>query len=175
LDHNSRTTAGSVIVLAPQDLIKLIDFATLPAAILLLATWATYDLYYVVFLISGLVIWTLAEYWLHRAFHDWLFKRAHIRHHQSPVELSEGVLYSSTVTMLLLVYCWFDRSAIPIAQGLLAGYLLYITIHVGNHRWPIVRRILPQLMENHDLHHRGPPGRRFGVTTGLWDRVFSTR
>lgn len=157
-----------------SDLVKLTDFLTLPLAVAVLCFWARFDSTYLPLLICGFLFWTFVEYWLHRAFHSWLFRRAHMRHHQHPRELSEGTLYSLILTALFLALSYRAPILAPAIQGILLGYLAYISIHIANHRVSGANRLLPRLMRNHDAHHRGPPGRHFGVTTEIWDRVFGT-
>jgi sterol desaturase/sphingolipid hydroxylase (fatty acid hydroxylase superfamily) len=136
-------------------------------------------------IVVGLVVWTLAEYLIHRfGFHHVPgLKAAHMAHHADP----EGLHGSPTVLTVLafaalafapLCGLFGPTVASAVTAGLMAGYLAYVTVHwVVHHaenlgpRW--MRARLRWLIRAHAVHHHQSEW-NFGVTTSLWDRVFGT-
>jgi sterol desaturase/sphingolipid hydroxylase (fatty acid hydroxylase superfamily) len=57
--------------------------------------------------------------------------------------------------------------------GFMTGYLVYASIHIAVHKRK-VPKILKAQYRHHALHHYKYPGKAFGVSTTLWDRVFGT-
>ena len=137
----------------------------------------------------GGLIWTLAEYLIHRyAFHHFPgLKGVHLEHHAKP----EGLHGSPTVVTVLvfavlafgpLWYLTSLPSAAALTAGLMLGYLAYVGVHYVVHhvndlgpRWmgPRLRARLRGLVRAHAVHHH-QLAYNFGVTTALWDRVFGT-
>ncbi len=138
---------------------------------------------------AGLVVWTLAEYLIHRfAFHHFPgLKPVHMEHHAAP----EGLHGSPTlVTVLVFVFLallplWYLTnlaSAAALTSGLMIGYLAYVAVHYAVHhvtrlgpRWMSadLRLRLRNLIRAHAVHHH-QLDLNFGVTTTFWDRVFGT-
>jgi len=137
----------------------------------------------------GLVLWTLAEYLIHRfAFHHMpMVKDAHLEHHAEP----EGLHGSPTLVTVLvflcgafLPLCWAFSlaSAAALTAGLMLGYLAYVGVHYLVHHPALLgqgaagsraRKALRGLIRAHGVHHH-QVGYNFGVTTMVWDRVFGT-
>jgi sterol desaturase/sphingolipid hydroxylase (fatty acid hydroxylase superfamily) len=62
-----------------------------------------------------------------------------------------------------------------IVAGLMAGYLAYALIHDAvHHRRARPGSWLHGAKLRHARHHRPGPASDFGVSTGVWDRVFAT-
>jgi sterol desaturase/sphingolipid hydroxylase (fatty acid hydroxylase superfamily) len=142
--------------------------------------------------VAGVLGWTLAEYLLHRFVLHGLppFKGWHTLHHQRPTALmgSPTLLSASLFGFGVFLPTWWLAGwlmACAATFGLQTGYLLYALVHHATHH---PRRALspagrwrtgwldPWLLERrrwHALHHspRQPPC-HFGVTSGVWDRVF---
>jgi cyclopropane-fatty-acyl-phospholipid synthase len=130
----------------------------------------------------GAAGWTLAEYALHRFVLHGLqpFSRWHAEHHARPTALiSAPTLLSASliiafvfVPVLALAGAW---PACALTFGVLTGYLAYAVTHHAVHHWHGQNAWLLRRKRWHALHHgtRADPG-HYGVTTGVWDRVFAT-
>lgn len=131
----------------------------------------------------GLIGWTLVEYLLHRfVFHvprasPWsrLGARAHLDHHDAPARLPITKPLHLTVPALIVALALastLGQLGLAGAAGLIAGYLGYELAHVAahvlvdDHPWP--------RLQAHHLAHHADDSRAFGITTGVWDRVFGT-
>ena len=134
---------------------------------------------------AGGALWTLAEYGLHRFVLHGLppFDRWHAEHHRRPQALigSPTLLSASLFAVLAAAPAVALLGAWPAAAlmfGLLTGYLLYGVMHQGlHHVGPLAPRRWPWLLRRrhwHGQHHRSGNAQpaHFGVTSGLWDRVF---
>lgn len=131
--------------------------------------------------LAGIAGWTLLEYGLHR----WLlhrvqpFRRLHEAHHAHPSELIGTPAWLSAplfaATWLALAQEMPRSAAGGAAVGLMLGYLAYSLLHDAVHHlraspgsW------LAGAKRRHARHHRPGASSNFGVTTGVWDRVFRT-
>jgi len=132
---------------------------------------------------AGLVLWTLMEYFLHRvALHRIAyFVPLHGMHHAAPLA------YVGTPTWLsvsvlgagLFAPAWglFGLSiATGVTVGVMAGYVYYGLVHhlIHHRRGGAHAGFLRSLRVSHMRHHYSPQQGNFGVTTGIWDRVFGT-
>ena len=145
--------------------------------------------------VVGLMLWTFAEYTLHRfVFHfhprkSDLLKRIvflfHGIHHAQPQCKTRLVMPPAvSVPMALLFYGlfywifarqlaapeWVD----PLAAGIFLGYLAYDMIHYATHHFRMSAGVLRTLKRQHMRHHYKTPWQRFGVSSPLWDVVFNT-
>ena len=129
---------------------------------------------------AGAVLWTLVEYLLHRFVLHGLppFRHWHALHHQRPGALIAGptLLSSALITGLIFGPAWLllgMATAQALTLGLVLGYLAYGVVHHSAHHggggaWMQGRR------RWHALHHHAPGPGGYGVSTGLWDRLFAT-
>lgn len=146
--------------------------------------------------VIGIVIWTPAEYILHRfVFHfhpnnpSERMKRilflAHGVHHAQPREKTRLVMppmLSIPLAALFYLFFWLlvgKLFASPdwvngIFAGFIAGYTVYDMIHYSLHHFSFKSKMFRQLRQHHMAHHFKTPDRRFGVTSMLWDRIFRT-
>lgn len=128
----------------------------------------------------GGLLWTLIEYMLHRFVLHGVppFRHWHALHHQRPRALICGptLLSSAGIAALVLAPAW-ALLGLPHAEaltlGVVLGYLVYgLAHHAAHHggggRWMQQRR------RWHALHHHGAAAAGYGVSTGLWDRVFAS-
>lgn len=145
------------------------------------STWVLY--------ISGLFLWTLLEYGIHRgllhfadigAWWNMSLARIHARHHEHPEDVSAVIISPLQTLPLAAVIYWVLRVFFTaprtggIVAGLLTGYLAYETFHYAFHApQPLQWRWLNALRKYHARHHFETPDGRFGVTSPLWDLVFS--
>jgi cyclopropane-fatty-acyl-phospholipid synthase len=139
--------------------------------------WPTLALYY----FSGLAIWTLIEYVMHRFILHGLkpFKQLHEMHHIRPRALMGTPTIATILSFacfvflptLLLANLW---TACALTMGVLTGYLAYSLLHHATHHWRMSTRWLKERKKVHGLHHQfGRPG-YYGVTTSFWDHVFGS-
>ncbi len=145
--------------------------------------------------LTGLFLWTFAEYNLHRfVFHypprtpaqeriTYLFHGIH--HHQPqcktrlvmppavsiPLSALFYALFSLVVGRLLGLPHWVH----PMVGGFTLGYLAYDLIHYATHHFPMHSGIGRYLKRYHLKHHYKTPNQRFGVSSPLWDIVYGTK
>jgi len=139
--------------------------------------------------VSGLLVWTLAEYVLHRfVFHfkpngpiqERIAFLIHGIHHEDPAD-ERRLLMPPAAAVVLAVFFYFLYSVIfgpvrvnPFFSGFIAGYLVYDYIHFSVHYFKPRSEWFKRLKQNHMLHHFSTPQQRFGVSSVIWDQVFST-
>jgi len=133
---------------------------------------------------TGLFLWTLVEYLLHRwVFHRFgtMFRSTHPRHHAFPRDLrylfAQPVFVSAGSAMLMMLLwmvtgSWYE--ALKVMIGLWAGYLYYELVHYRIHFADNAGWSLRRQRRAHFKHHFDDPTRGFGVTTPIWDWVFRT-
>lgn len=130
---------------------------------------------------AGLLAWSALEYALHRFVLHGLFpfKAWHREHHRRPVALicAPTLLSASLVGGLV----WFPAvwsmgpwQGSALTLGVLTGYLGYAVTHHAVHHWPSTSPWLQQRKLWHARHHHLQQPCCYGVTSGLWDRVFHT-
>lgn len=157
--------------------------AVLALSITLLAVPAARTPAVAALVLAGVAGWTLLEYVLHRfvlhglrPFSDW-----HAAHHARPAALicaptllSAGLIAGGVFAPAWMLGTAWQASALTL--GVLAGYLAYATTHHAVHHW---RGHGPWLLARkrwHARHHQPRVGTApcFGVTSGVWDRVFGS-
>ena len=137
--------------------------------------------------ISGLLVFTLAEYLIHRfVFHsgeythekNWQFK-IHGIHHAAPRDkerLAMPLPLAFTVSGIFFLAFWLVmRSyAFFFFPGFILGYALYLFVHytIQTRRPP--KTVIRYLWTHHHVHHHINDHEAFGVTTPFWDIVFRT-
>jgi dihydroceramide fatty acyl 2-hydroxylase len=142
----------------------------------------------------GLLIWSFAEYNIHRFFFHFHPKSAwqnrivflfHGVHHAQPkmkarlvmppvVSLPMGLVFF--LVFNLLVGHWMSRPEWvgPLLSGFSLGYLIYDLMHYATHHFPMRWGVFKYLKRHHMLHHYKTPDLRFGVSSPLWDIVYGT-
>lgn len=138
--------------------------------------------------ISGIVLWTLTEYVIHRwAFHyhpkSETGKRVHFLvhgiHHDYPRDATRLVM-PLLVSIPLAVFFYFLFQAIfgvyylNIFSGFIFGYVSYDSIHYATHHFEMKAGIGKFLKTYHLRHHYGDDHTAYGVSNPLWDYVFGT-
>jgi sterol desaturase/sphingolipid hydroxylase (fatty acid hydroxylase superfamily) len=132
---------------------------------------------------TGIFIWTLLEYLIHRYLFHIKWSRfqyiIHGVHHTFPkdkVRLLMPPLPGTVVLLLLfgIFYLLMHDAAFPFYGGVLTGYLLYTAIHYTIHAHKPVKGL--KFLWAHHLKHHNPAyeHKAFGVSTTLWDRIFGT-
>lgn len=140
---------------------------------------------WLLFLIAGIVSWTLLEYLLHRFLgHEHkgknFFKAEHVVHHAkanyfAPVYkkiIAASVVAVSLLGLLSIVFSLLNAAFF--ITGLMGMYGLYEVTHF---RYHAAKPLIPPfiiLRKHHFYHHFHNPKMNHGVTTRFWDRVFGT-
>jgi sterol desaturase/sphingolipid hydroxylase (fatty acid hydroxylase superfamily) len=144
---------------------------------------------------AGLLLWSLAEYLLHRyVFHfepeaPWLQRvwyLIHGVHHEQPQCKTRLVMPPIlSIPLALLHYAVFylvigfllgaPRWVAPIFSGFITGYLIYDMVHYATHHLAMKWGFLKFLKRYHLLHHYKTPDDRYGISSPIWDVVFGTR
>ena len=139
--------------------------------------------------IGGYLLWTLAEYWIHRViFHfepeegigarlHWMVHGVHHDHPNDPLRLVMPP--AASVPLALIFYAAFyfvlgADAAFAFGAGFLGGYLAYDMIHYHLHHHTPRTRAGKWLRELHMRHHFQDDERGFGISAPYWDRVFGT-
>jgi sterol desaturase/sphingolipid hydroxylase (fatty acid hydroxylase superfamily) len=140
-------------------------------------------------LLSGIVVWTITEYVLHRfVFHyeptskvgKYLHFMMHGVHHEYPNDSKRLVMPPSvSIPLATLFYLLFlaivrEPYHLPFFAGFLIGYMLYDEIHYATHHAPLKNGLWQKIKHHHVLHHYHDPEKGFGVSSPLWDYVFGT-
>lgn len=148
----------------------------------------------------GVVVWTLAEYLVHRfMFHvdeglpDWgpalaLHFLLHGVHHKAPMDRYRLVLPPPMLAALFIpvaVIAWpVVRGALALSAwnyalvlaGIFLGYVGYDVTHYSFHHSTPARGTYTGYMKRYHMKHhfRGGHAFAFGITSPLWDWVFRT-
>ena len=138
--------------------------------------------------LSGVFVWTLTEYLLHRfVFHyepssTWgkqLHFLMHGVHHDYPQDHTRLVMPPPVSIPLaaafgLLFSALFGAHWEAIFAGFLVGYVIYDTTHYATHHWKMQGGLGRFLREYHLRHHFRDDDLGYGVSSPLWDYVFGT-
>lgn len=139
--------------------------------------------------LAGFVVWTFAEYWLHRTLFHWVPPTSwgprfhfllHGVHHDwvndkyrlvMPPAASLGlgvVFFAAFYALLGPVWVY------PFFAGHVAGYLTYDMTHYYVHHFKPKSTVMKRLRAHHMNHHHNKEERKFGVSSTFWDHVFRT-
>ncbi|TXK37330.1 fatty acid hydroxylase [Pontibacter qinzhouensis] len=137
----------------------------------------------------GLLVWTLAEYVLHRfVFHfvpssKWglrLHFIFHGVHHDYPNDTKRLVMPpSASIPMAATLYLLFSLvlsggALQAFFAAFLAGYLFYDISHYALHHFQFKSNFWKKLKKHHMLHHYADANKGYGVSSALWDKVFGS-
>lgn len=164
------------------------DFVLYAAAVVVMATSllaapAAHRAALAALVLAGLAGWTLLEYALHRfvlhgvqPFQGW-----HAEHHARPTALicSPTLLSAGLFAGGVFLPAWMlgnGWQATALTLGVVAGYLAYATTHHALHHWRGGGAWLLERKRWHARHHHPRAGQVpcFGVSSGLWDRLFGS-
>jgi 4-hydroxysphinganine ceramide fatty acyl 2-hydroxylase len=140
--------------------------------------------------ISGLFIWTLVEYIMHRfVFHyepadkPWA-QRMHFVfhgvHHDYPSDAKRLVLPPSMSIPLATGFYFLFNAILPtnyvfgFFPAFILGYLFYDISHYAIHHFNFKGNIWKKIKQHHMLHHYQDPARGYGVSSPLWDKIFKS-
>jgi sterol desaturase/sphingolipid hydroxylase (fatty acid hydroxylase superfamily) len=148
------------------------------------------------YFVAGIVIWTLAEYLIHRyvlhgRFPDGAsfiqhflharFDHLHVEHHQRPWDGNhvngtlKDTLPFSIVFVILAAMAPLHTAPVMVA-GFLLAYVAEEWIHHSVHFCQFRNRYF-QFIRRHHMYHHGPRGSEvgFGLSNGFWDVVMDTQ
>lgn len=143
-----------------------------------------------IWVVAGILAWTLVEYVLHRFIFHWtevkepwktLASGLHMAHHAS-TDRGDLIVAPPGVSLFLAAFfylvfsllAWSFSAAALIEAGLFLGFIAYEWVHYGSHRFLPRSGVGKYLRKYHLQHHHKCPDRQYGVTTPLWDHVFGT-
>lgn len=140
--------------------------------------------------LTGFMIWTLMEYWLHRTlfhwepggkwgerFHFWI----HGVHHRWPKDRLRLVMPPAVSISLFFAFLGLDLLVLGNAfswafhAGMTLGYTYYDLTHYYLHHAHPRTKYGKELKRNHMLHHFKSDDSRYGVSWMIWDSVFGTK
>lgn len=138
--------------------------------------------------VGGLVLFTFAEYWIHRSLYHMHPKsvraariqyKVHGVHHEFPKDKDRlamppwlSVLVATT--LLWLFQAALGDSGLALLSGFLLGYALYLLVHYSTHAFAPPKNALKLIWDHHAIHHYKDQNKAFGVSSPLWDYVFGT-
>jgi dihydroceramide fatty acyl 2-hydroxylase len=145
-------------------------------------------------LLIGIVVWTLAEYTLHRFLFHYHAKGAraqrvfflfHGVHHAQPqlktrlvmppvVSIPLAAVFYGLFYLIVGVLLQGPQWVAPLFAGFIAGYLAYDMIHYATHHFPMRSGYWKYIKRYHMAHHFKAPGALYGVSSPVWDYVFKT-
>lgn len=141
------------------------------------------NLSFVLLLTGGWLIWTFAEYAIHRfLMHELVLpgKKSdilnHQRHHQHPHDLKVKAIHRFYVLVIgigISIIAFKLQNAFTILAGFFLGFLIYNYLHLLLHH-PFGALVLPKIQRAHILHHTRYPNRGYSFSTILWDWLFET-
>lgn len=143
-------------------------------------------LFFTVYVILGLFIWSFTEYILHRyLFHfypttEWL-RNIHFIfhgvHHDYPNDAKRLVMPpSASIPLAILFYILF-KYLLPVGTndaffiGFISGYLVYDMMHYALHHANFKNGFWKKLKQHHMLHHYSDASKGYGVSSDFWDRI----
>lgn len=136
----------------------------------------------------GVLVWSLAEYIIHRYLFHWSPKNTwgrrivyqmHGNHHDDPFDPLRGVMPIAPALIYILILYWIFSLVIKVQflkiffAGFLIGYLCYDGIHFFTHHGKPKTFVGRYLRKIHMLHHVHE-GYIYGISSPLWDMVFGT-
>jgi sterol desaturase/sphingolipid hydroxylase (fatty acid hydroxylase superfamily) len=140
------------------------------------------------YLFSGIVLWTLTEYLLHRfVFHFYPASKwghrihfiFHGVHHDYPNDAKRLVMPpSASIPLAILFYLLFKsfmgNLAYAVFPGFIIGYLIYDMSHYALHHHNFKTEFWMNLKKHHMLHHYSDSTKGYGVSSDFWDKVFKS-
>lgn len=149
----------------------------------------TYDISiisFTIYFLTGLLIWTITEYVLHRfifhyhptsGFGKQLHFIFHGVHHDYPRDKKRLVMPpSASIPLAAMFYFLFSllleqKFLFAFFPGFLLGYLVYDMLHYAMHHHNFKNEVLKRIRQHHMLHHYQDSTKGFGVSSVLWDKI----
>ncbi len=160
-----------------------------PVAIFLLSRHELSAFQWILWVLIGLISWTITEYTLHRwVFHyeatSKLGKRLvylfHGLHHDDPNDPTRLVFPPLPAAAIFCVLYLIFSSIVPapyvnvFCGSFVVGYLIYDYIHYATHHFPMTSPIGKMLRTHHLKHHFSKEHSKYGVSSPLWDVILGT-
>ncbi len=143
---------------------------------------------------TGLFLWTLGEYTLHRFLFHYnaksektkrIFFLFHGVHHAQPQDKTRLVMpFPVSIPLALVFYGLFylilgvllkaPQWINPLTAEFMVGYLAYDLTHYATHHFPMRSGYAKYIKRYHMAHHYKSPNTRYGVSSPIWDWVFRT-
>jgi sterol desaturase/sphingolipid hydroxylase (fatty acid hydroxylase superfamily) len=128
--------------------------------------------------IGGLAAWSFLEYmihaWLSHTFRTFA-SPLHQVHHRDPRRVfTVGAWLPVGASWLCGLAFWGLAPAMVFYSGMVSGFVLYEFVHYRIHFRRPRNRLEAFLRERHLVHHYRASAGCFGVTSPLWDRIFSS-
>ncbi|EFN56100.1 hypothetical protein CHLNCDRAFT_144683 [Chlorella variabilis] len=139
--------------------------------------------------VAGVLIWQLMEYSIHRfLFHfdpktprgiEWHFM-LHGHHHKYPMDFDRLVFPPGIAALVIAVFYVLLHQLLPVSWacsllgGGVAGYVLYDTTHWALHSGRADWLVGHVLKSSHMDHHYVDETVGYGISSTLYDHVFST-
>ena len=142
-----------------------------------------------VFVVIGLVVWSLTEYTLHRfIFHfpakSEFGKKIHFTfhgvHHDYPMDSKRLVMVPTVSIPLSILFYYFFEAVFgqvyvaPLFVGFIAGYLFYDLTHYAIHHFNMHSKFWLIIKNHHIKHHFENPDLGYGVSSPVWDKIIGT-
>lgn len=143
---------------------------------------------FLIFFMSGLLVWTITEYLLHRfIFHCQPTSKMGLRlhfifhgvHHDYPKDAKRLVMPPSASIPLAILFYWLfslffknTNNLYIFFSGFITGYLCYDMIHYAIHHLNFKSNIMKNIKQHHMLHHYSDDTKGYGVSSALWDILF---
>jgi len=142
---------------------------------------------FLLFVLIGILVWTLTEYILHRfVFHFVPKSRWGLRmhfifhgvHHDYPNDAMRLVMPPSvSIPLAFGFYFLFSLFLSPgqlwsFFPGFVGGYLFYDISHYALHHFNFKSRFWKKLKKHHMQHHYADASKGYGVSSDFWDKVF---
>ena len=137
---------------------------------------------------AGALIWTFAEYVIHRFVFHPPFSETYLKkmyffvhgvHHDAPDDATRLMMPpSASIPLAILFYYIFQSTAgiyaLPFFAGFVAAYMAYDFVHFATHFFNWKFAWFRKIKENHMRHHYLTQKFNFGLSSPLWDYVFLT-
>lgn len=141
-----------------------------------------------VLFVSGLLIFTLIEYVMHRfVFHlhpktekqEKFAYTVHGVHHDYPKDKDRLAMPPPLSVLLATVFFFFFKLIMGdfvfgFLPGFLMGYAGYLWVHYMVHAFKPPKNFFKVLWVHHGIHHYKDPENAFGVSSPFWDVIFRT-
>lgn len=140
-------------------------------------------------IVIGVVGWTLTEYTMHRVVFHWkpigpISERMHYIihgiHHDDPNDVTRLVMppVLSVVAAPVFYALWWAAAGTLFGTagfiGFILGYLAYDYTHFYVHHAVPTSRFGKFMRRHHWYHHHAHDGTNYGVSSPLWDVIFGT-
>lgn len=139
---------------------------------------------------TGMFLWTVVEYFLHRfPFHKdiktepfrLITSGLHLLHHEIPnrgdyvvAPIAMSFPFYVLIVSLLCLSAQDVSNGFLLSSGLATAYLAYEWTHYATHHRVAKTRFGKYLKKHHMMHHFKDSNNYFGVTSPVWDFLFGT-